>query len=61
MLKKDVIDYFGSIRKAAEFLGVSTQCVYQWPDVVPKSAAYELHVKTKGKLDATKEDPVQVE
>lgn len=61
MLKKDVIDYFGSIRKTAEFLGVSTQRVYQWPDVVPEGVAYKLHVLTGGKLEVKKEDYLPVE
>lgn len=61
MLKKEVIEYFGSIRKTAEFLGVSTQCVYQWPDVIPESVANKLHVETDGELNAKKQDPEVVE
>lgn len=61
MLKKDVIAYFGSVRKTAEFLGVSTQRVYQWPEVVPEGMAYKLHVMTDCGLDIKKEDYIPVE
>lgn len=39
MDKKQIIDSFGSIRKTAEALGLSTQAVYAWPDVLPQSLA----------------------
>lgn len=50
MLKVDVIKYFGSVRKVAKFLDLSTQAVHQWPEKVPAAQAYKLQVLTEGKL-----------
>lgn len=54
MKKQDVIDFFGSIRKAAVALDVSTQTIYQWGETVPELMQYKVQVKTKGKLKAGK-------
>jgi len=50
MLKKDVIEYFGSIREVAKALDISTQAVHQWKEKVPESAAYKIEVISKGEL-----------
>jgi len=36
------IKVFGTRRKLADALGISTQATYQWGDTVPKLRAYEV-------------------
>lgn len=50
MRKSDVIEHFGTIRKAASALNVTYQCVHKWGEYVPQGAAYKLQVMTGGKL-----------
>lgn len=52
MKTKDAIEYYGSIKKLAEELGIWPHNISRWGDSVPKSRAYELEVKTDGKLKA---------
>lgn len=52
MKKADVIEHFGSVRKAAEALDCTTQYVYMWDEFVPEGIAYKLQVMTGGKLRA---------
>lgn len=57
MKKKDVLKHFGqSVRKVAEFLGVSTQYVSQWPAKVPEVQAAKLDKLTDGELEYRLED-----
>lgn len=42
MQTKDAIAVFGSRRKMADALGISTQATYQWGETVPKLRAYEI-------------------
>lgn len=42
MQTKDAIAVFGSRRKMAEALGITTQAIYQWGEMVPKLRAYEI-------------------
>ena len=37
MIKTQVIRAFGTIRKTAEALGLTTQAVYAWPQKLPQS------------------------
>jgi transcriptional repressor of cell division inhibition gene dicB len=50
MYKKDAIQYFGSVLKLSQALGVTRSAVYLWKKVVPKATAYRLHVMTEGRL-----------
>jgi len=50
MRKSDVIDYYGSNRKAAEALGVSVQYVQQWKDRVPMGMAYRIESESEGDM-----------
>ncbi len=50
MRKQDVLSYFGGPNETAKFLGISHVAVVNWPEVIPKGRAYELQVRTKGKL-----------
>lgn len=50
MKTRDAIEYFGGTRRLAEVLGIWPHNISRWGDQVPKSRAYELHVKTNGKL-----------
>ena len=58
MTKTQVIRAFGTTRKTAEALGLTTQAVYAWPETLPQSledkivgAMHRLGIKpqTKGK------------
>lgn len=50
MKKKDAIEYFGGIKPLAEELGIWPHNISRWGDDVPMARAYELEVKTGGKL-----------
>ena len=50
MKKQDVIDHFGSIKKAADALGIWPQAIYSWGENVPETMAYKVQVITNGKL-----------
>lgn len=52
MRKSDVIAHFGTVRKTADALNVTYQCVAQWGEIVPEGVAYKLQVMTGGKLQA---------
>jgi transcriptional repressor of cell division inhibition gene dicB len=55
MKKRDVVEYFGSITKAAEALKINSQAISQWPDDVPELRAYQIEVITGGALRARPE------
>lgn len=55
MKKIDAIEYFGGIKPLAEALGIWPHNISRWGDDVPMSRAYELEVKTGGKLKAVGE------
>ena len=42
MNKNIVIQSFGSVRKTAEALGLTTQAIYAWPDALPIRLADEV-------------------
>jgi hypothetical protein len=50
MYKADVKEHFGSLDAIASVLNISKSAVSQWPDLIPRGAAYELQVITGGKL-----------
>jgi DNA-binding transcriptional regulator YdaS (Cro superfamily) len=50
MLKKSVIEHFGSQNAVAVFLRISSSAVSQWKEVIPERAALKLSRLTKGKL-----------
>lgn len=50
MLKSDIVDFFGSVPKAAEALGVTRSAAYQWKDIVPERMAYRAQAISRGKL-----------
>jgi hypothetical protein len=50
MNKKTMVDYFGDTKATAKALGVTTQAVYSWPDIVPKLRAMQAHLVSGGKL-----------
>jgi hypothetical protein len=50
MLKKDVIQHYGSGAAAARALGLQRAAVQKWPDLVPAGWAAQLHFLTRGKL-----------
>lgn len=49
MTVEAAIKVFGSRRKMAQALGVSTQAIYQWGEYVPKLRAYEI-LEMEGRL-----------
>lgn len=53
MKTQDVIDFFGSRKKAAEKLGIKTVSAFShWGDSVPELRQYQIQVLTKNKLKA---------
>lgn len=50
MLKSDAKKHFGSLDAIAQSLGITRSAVSQWPERVPRGAAYELQYITGGKL-----------
>ena len=50
MNKQKTIDLFGSGTRLAEFLGVTPQTIYQWPETIPKAWGYELEARSNGVL-----------
>lgn len=50
MTKQEAIEYFGGVKALADALGVWPQAVYAWPEVLPRSRQFEIHVKSKGEL-----------
>jgi DNA-binding transcriptional regulator YdaS (Cro superfamily) len=44
------VSYFGGKRQTAEALGLSSQAVHQWRDVVPLASAYKAQVISEGKI-----------
>lgn len=52
MKTQEAIDYYGSLKKLADELGVWPQVIYQWGEYPPAGRQYELEVKTSGALKA---------
>lgn len=50
MNKTAVIEFFGSQRKAAEALGITTQAISMWKDPIPEGVAYKVQVMSMGRL-----------
>jgi hypothetical protein len=50
MKTQDAVDYYGGIKELAQELGIWPHNIARWGEFVPKSRAYELQVKTGGKL-----------
>ena len=50
MNKSDVISHFGSVKAAAKAIGITTNAMYMWPELVPRGSAYTVQVITAGKL-----------
>jgi len=56
MTTQEAIDFFGSTKKLADFLGIWPQVVYTWGERPPMARQYELEVRTDGQLKAEKEN-----
>jgi hypothetical protein len=55
MTYNQLIKHFGTVRKAAAFLDVSTQCIYKWGNSgIPYESQAVIQVETGGKLKADK-------
>ena len=54
MKTQDVIDYYGSVAKAAEALGVTHQAIYKWGDEVPMTRQAHVQLATKGRVKKDK-------
>lgn len=50
MLVKEAIEHYGSVKKLADALGVTRQCIYLWDEFVPELQAYKLQAITDGQL-----------
>ena len=56
MRKDDALKHFGTVKEVAEQLGISTQAVYSWPDIVPFTSASMLYWLSGEKLDLQLKD-----
>lgn len=54
MTRKQIIDYFGGVNKAAEALGYSRYGIWLWRKGVPTKAQSYIEAKTGGALVASK-------
>lgn len=52
MKTQDAVKYYGGVKQLADELGIWPHNISRWGETVPKGRAYELQVKTKGKLKA---------
>ena len=50
MNKQKVIQYFGTPKKTAEKLGITSQAVYLWPDPIPEAQAWRAQHESGGEL-----------
>lgn len=50
MLKKDVVQHFGSNQAIATALKLNRSAISRWGDLIPLARAYEIEVITKRKL-----------
>ena len=55
MKTQEAIDYYGSVKKLADALGIWPQTIYTWGETPPMARQYELEVKTEGALKADRE------
>lgn len=54
MKTKDVVEFLGGVRKAAEALGISTQAIYNWGEEVPPMRQAHVQLVTRGKFKMDK-------
>lgn len=56
MTKKEVIGYFGSVKKTCEALRISKMAVSKWPEVLTERISFRVELATNGdlKTDETK-------
>jgi hypothetical protein len=50
MLKKDAVQYFGSLSELARALGIQKSAISRWDQWVPLKRAMQLEAMSKGKL-----------
>ena len=50
MKKQEIIDYYGSVKKAAEALEIKPVTIYKWPEELSERQAKYVTLQTKGKL-----------
>lgn len=57
MRKKDVLEFYeDSIKEVCQVLNIYPQAFAYWKDVIPKARAYELYVKSEGKIPLREKD-----
>ena len=52
MTTKEAIEYFGSIKKLADALGIWPHPIYRWKENPPKLRQFEIERLTDGELKA---------
>jgi len=50
MKKQDVIDYYGSVKKASDALKLTVHAIYKWPEELSERQARYVNLQSKGKL-----------
>lgn len=56
MTTQEAINYYGSVKKLADVLGIWPQVIYTWKEKPPIARQYELEVKTQGTLKAERNE-----
>jgi hypothetical protein len=50
MLKRDVLNFYGTLEAVGKVVGISKQGVWMWPEVIPQGHAWKLQSLTGGRL-----------
>ena len=50
--KADAIAFFDGISGIAKSLGINSQAISQWGDIVPETSAWPLYYLSKGEIKA---------
>lgn len=59
MKTADAVRHYGGIKELAKELGIWPHNISRWGENVPMARAYELEVKTGGKLRAEDEEAIK--
>jgi DNA-binding transcriptional regulator YdaS (Cro superfamily) len=54
MKKQDVLSHFGGVKATANALGITSQAVSQWGEIVPKDSQKTIFIVTNGALAMSK-------
>jgi len=55
MTTQEAIEFYGSVKKLADALGIWPQPIYLWGERPPMARQYELEIKSQGQLKADRD------